>query len=970
MKPELTRMGWAAIFATATVALGSTGCTTNAFCFSDCGGGSTTTTGQGGGTTTTSHQGGSGGECLFGQCGSTSSSSSSGGGGPPCEPSNGGIEKCDGADNDCNGTIDDVAGLDLADPKTCGTCSNNCYAVVGSNWDPATIQCTPPATPGAPGACDGTCTADYFDLNSDGLCEYYCQKSTSDDSLCNNKDDDCDGLTDEDVDKCTSTTDCGACGKNCSLPHATPVCVHTGAAACDPTNTQCQIQACTCAGAGDCWWDLDKSAATGCEYPCFPTGAEVCGDGVDNDCDGLIDEADDLSQDPQIGVVCHGGTLGTCAEAAHAGTTACVSHQVTCVGVNVLHPGEQAETCNNADDDCDGAIDDSPTDIGAACGGGSFFPCQKGNIQCQGGTKVCVGAIDPALETCDGIDNDCDGTPDNNLPAAQSGAPCNVPPAAPPGATSPCQAGVTACVGGTVQCAGSIGPQSPSDTCGVDANCDGQLTNQPAPTDVHNCGACGNDCLAGSVHANWACVPSGASYQCQFQGCQAGYYDLNNDQQCEYPCVFVSAQETCNGKDDNCNGQIDEAASLVAPSITQVCGVSPGATAAECSPYNAATNPAGVSLACTAGAWQCTFHTTGVCNPTCAAASEVCETTGTPRDNDCDGLVNENTPNYGQPCASDDGLPAPGHGACRTTGTFVCATATTTGCSATKDNTKASAELCDGADNDCDGLVDEVFSAKGTNTTHFVKPSVTKIASSLWVYSYEASRPSATAVVAGTGNGYRCNTSPCPGSAPAAPTGVPLDKTPSCSVQGKIPWFNVTPIEAEQTCNGMGGRLCTLTDWQTACRTNPPSSTTCQWGYAPLGASCTTALGPPYAMPFPTSGSKYCNLGATYDFSAATGDQDGLLPTGSSLLKNCWADWTGLLSNGTTSGKIFDITGNLREITKDTSATPAVYRLMGGAFDTPDEAGATCNFTFYTTDQGFQLYDLGFRCCFTSDPTL
>ena len=43
---------------------------------------------------------------------------------------------------------------------------------------------------------------------------------------------------------------------------------------------------------------------------------------------------------------------------------------------------------------------------------------------------------------------------------------------------------------------------------------------------------------------------------------------------------------------------------------------------------------------------------------------------------------------------------------------------------------------------------------------------------------------------------------------------------------------------------------------------------------------------------------------------------------------------------------------------------------MGGAFNTQDETGAACNFTFYNVDQSFQLFDTGFRCCFSADPTL
>src|SRR5262249_39959744 len=153
------------------------------------------------------------------------------------------------------------------------------------------IACTPSASPGkTPGmcVCNG-CATDYHDLDKNGTCEYYCVQTANDDKTCNNIDDDCDGVKDEDVDVCTSTTDCGKCGGNCSVIHGTPACVHTGTGACDPSNTQCTIQKCDCKP-GDCWWDLDNSYATGCEYKCDLTngGVEICGDGIDNDCDGKI----------------------------------------------------------------------------------------------------------------------------------------------------------------------------------------------------------------------------------------------------------------------------------------------------------------------------------------------------------------------------------------------------------------------------------------------------------------------------------------------------------------------------------------------------------------------------------------------------------------------------------------------------------------------------------------------------------
>jgi len=937
----LKRASILAALAAATLA-GAAGCKTEAYCFDECDGETSTSSGPG--------AGGNGGEggCLFncGSGGSGQGGSTGDGGSGPCMPTNNGVELCDHIDNDCNGAVDDIPGLDYEALVTCGTCDNNCYQVLLNN-DPATLACVPSSNPGAePGTCQGSCADDYYDVDGNGSCEYYCIGGTAPESICNAIDDDCDGQTDEEVNVCTSTENCGACGRTCVALHGTAGCANNGQMPCTLANTQCTITACECPDAqGNCWWDLDDNYVTGCEYQCQLTngGVEVCGDAVDNDCDGLIDGADDLSGDPAIGNPCYGDPNGVCATPAHQGLTACVNGQVTCAGPDVLVENQQPEMCNGIDDDCNGAVDDSPSDAGGSCGQSNIFPCSFGTYQCQGGALVCNGAVNPGTETCNGVDDNCDGQIDSTAgaPPADATGPCNVRPPPPPGATSPCQGGMKACVGGTVVCQGSVGPLGPSDTCGVDANCDGVLTNQPnLMSDVANCGACGNNCYAGSVHATFSCVNG----MCQSQGCQAGYYDLDGNGTCEYACVFIQAQETCNGADDNCNGQVDE--SVVAPSPVQVCGVSPTATSPECT---------GATVTCQAGTWQCSFPG-GVCgNGGCASTPEVCDNL----DNNCNGLLNENVPSYGKPCSSDDGLPPPGHGACRTSGTYVCNGANAVSCSAMPANCATlpggCTEQCDGIDNDCDGSIDETFNAKGANAANFVKPVATRIAASTWIYAFEASRANADVEDPGSGNGYWTS----------APAGTTIDKTPACSAPGRIPWFNVTPTEAEQTCQAMGGSLCSIENWQAACQ----ATSTCTYGYAPRnnnggGTACTTVA----------TASKFCNLGLTFDFNTnVAGDQDGLLATpdpqlAPSPLMNCFADWSNLQGNTALNNKIYDITGNLREITRKPTANQ--YGVMGGAFNTQSQSGAACNFTFYTVNQTFKFYDAGFRCCFSADPTL
>jgi hypothetical protein len=284
---------------------------------------------------------------------------------------------------------------------------------------------------------------------------------------------------------------------------------------------------------------------------------------------------------------------------------------------------------------------------------------------------------------------------------------------------------------------------------------------------------------------------------------------------------------------------------------------------------------------------------------------------------------------------------------CSGNGTYICAPSQEdTVCTATFNGGAAAQEFCDGEDDDCDGSIDETFNNPGTNATFFVEPAVVEIGTNLWMYQYEASRPDADDASAGTGNGYWCTGSGCTGDLAGvtpAPSNVVLDMTSACSEANTIPWSNVTPIEVEQVCAAMGGFICDLSDWQTACEVLAPPND-CAWAYGPI-AACSTP------------GGAVCNLDP-FDFNgSAAGDQDGLLPTGS--LANCYADRA--------SGDIFDLTGNLWEITRLNGTT---YTLMGGSYTTQSEDGARCDFDFFSVANDFKLFDAGFRCCFDQDPRL
>ncbi len=162
---------------------------------------------------------------------------------------------------------------------------------------------------------------------------------------------------------------------------------------CNPANTDP-------ASAHQCYYQADNSATlvAALQQIAAHVAVETC-DGLDNDCDGLIDE--DLVRD--------------CASACGSGTETCSAGAWgSCTAPAVEH-----EACNGVDDDCDGIVDPGcdcvigttrtcgePSDVGA---------CQPGVQTCgaDGTWGSCANSVGAIAEMCNGVDDDCDGVVDN-----------------------------------------------------------------------------------------------------------------------------------------------------------------------------------------------------------------------------------------------------------------------------------------------------------------------------------------------------------------------------------------------------------------------------------------------------------------------------------------------------------------------------------------------------------------------------
>lgn len=207
-----------------------------------------------------------------------------------------------------------------------------------------------------------------------------------------------------------------------------------------------------------------------------------------------------------------------------------VANTVAC---DALTPA--AEVCNGLDDDCDGTVDEEQPQV--SCGVGA---CERLASSCaDGGAATCMPGV-PATETCNRVDDDCDGTVDNGFDTTTDvahcgacGNACALPHATP--ACSGSQCVVQVCDPGW----GNCDAQDPN-------GCEVELATNP-----QHCGSCGRAC--GQQNATATCVMGDCRY-----ACNAGFIDLNMDPSdgCEYQCTPTSMTDVpdLGFVDANCDG--------------------------------------------------------------------------------------------------------------------------------------------------------------------------------------------------------------------------------------------------------------------------------------------------------------------------------------------------------------------------------------------------------------------------------
>ena len=205
--------------------------------------------------------------------------------------------------------------------------------------------------------------------------------------------------------------------------------------------------------------DLCKEGTYACEggvLVCTDTTGntvEVC-NGVDDDCDGQVDE-----DDPSLGNPCDGPDRDECEE----GVIVCSGGVLVCTDTT----GNTVEVCNGVDDDCDGQVDEDDPSLGNPCDGPDRDECEEGVIVCSGGVLVCTDTTGSNREVCNGVDDDCDGQIDEDDPSL--GDPCD-------GSDSDeCEEGVIICSGGVLMCSDTTDDSVEDCANGVDDDCDGAI---------------------------------------------------------------------------------------------------------------------------------------------------------------------------------------------------------------------------------------------------------------------------------------------------------------------------------------------------------------------------------------------------------------------------------------------------------------------------------------------------------------